>query len=90
MIIKTKRITSKNDTPPGTNSKTQVEVKEKKAPGFREKTTKSSTSSITTSDKKHIKDSLVSSKMEKQINNEIKNIKDNISRDLGYVEDSFK
>lgn len=48
MIIKTKRITSKDDTPSGTNSKTQIEVKEKKAPGFREKITRSS-SVVTTS-----------------------------------------
>ena len=66
MIIKTKRVTSKDDTPPGTDSKTQVEVQEKKSPGFSEKVTKTSTSSVTTSNAP-IKKPLVSPRIKKQI-----------------------
>ena len=73
MIIKTKRITSKNDVP-GTDSKTQVEVKEKKAPGFREKITKTSTASITTSNN----------------SKEIRNIRRSINNSFEAVKDAFK
>lgn len=89
MIIKTKRITSKNDTPPDTDSKTQVEVQEKKAPGFREKITRTSTSSVTTSSNSGGKPS-VSPKIKKQVEKGVKQIKEGINDSVAAIKGTFK
>ena len=86
MIITKKRVTSKDDTPPGTDSQTQVEVEEKKAPGFREKVTKSSTASVTTSENKPI----LSPKVKKTIKKGVKNIEEGLSDSFTAVKDAFK
>lgn len=89
MIITTKRVTSKDNTPPGTDSKTQVEVQEKKAPGFKEKVTKKSTSSVTTSSAS-TKKPQVSPKMKKQIEKEVKQVKEDIDDSISSMKSIFK
>ena len=89
MIITTKRVTSKNDTPPDTDSKTQVEVPEKKAPGFKEKITRTSTSSVTTSSNSG-KKPLVSPKIKKQVEKGVKQIKEGISDSVAAIKGTLK
>jgi hypothetical protein len=89
MIITTKRVTSKNDTPPDTDSKTQVEVQEKKAPGFKEKITRTSTSSVTTSSNSG-KKPLVSPKIKKQVEKGVKQIKEGISDSVAAIKGTLK
>ena len=89
MIVKTKRVTSKNDTPPDTDSKTQVEVQEKKAPGFKEKITRTSTTSVTTSSNSG-KKPLVSPKIKKQVEKGVKQIKEGISDSVAAIKGTLK
>ena len=93
MIITTKRVTSKNDTPPDTDSKTQVEVQEKKAPGFREKITRTSTSSVTTSSNSGGKPSVSPKKncgIKKQVEKGVKQIKEGINDSVAAIKGTFK
>lgn len=87
MIIKTKRISSRNNTDTGSKN-SEIKLEEKKAPGFREK--KTTSSSVTTSSNVGNGKPIISQKTKDNINKGINTIKEGLSDSISTIKGAFK